>query len=149
MQNTTFILIIVILSAVLGFQGCSEPRRDYRKAPPPELSTVLDMHGRWIDLDLAVETAATDAGMAVLSSDNWQTMVQYELVTETGLPASLVVTGIRENENVKAESGVSNINDHEKPGIRRAEARVGRLRDGALELRLLKALEKHLNNPEN
>ncbi len=139
----------MILSGVLGFQGCSEPKRDYRKAPPPELSTVMDMSGRWIDLDSAVAAAAADTGLAVLKSDYWQTMVRYELVTETGQPASLVVIGIRESENGQVESGVSNINNNEKPGIRRAEARVGRLRDGAFEHRFLEALAEHLSNPEN
>ena len=149
MQKTNIYIIIMVLSGIFAVPGCSEPQRNYQKAPPPEHSTVMEIHGNWIDLDEAVAAAAADAGMAILSSDRWNTMVMYKLVTETGQPGSLVVIGNRD-DHPEATTGSTNTpdatggEDQYQPGLCRAEARVGRLRNAQREQQLLKALKLHL-----
>jgi len=144
MHKSIIIIIITILSGISTVPGCSQPQRNYQKAPPPELSTVMEIHGNWIDLDDSVAAAASETGLAILASDRWNTMVKYELVTDTGQPASLVVIGDRGDLTERGTNSVSGGGTH-KLGIYRAEARVGRLRDARREQNLLEALNIHLH----
>jgi len=123
--------------------GCSTVRRDYRKAHPPQISTILEMQGDWIDLDGAVSSAASETGLAVISTDRWQVLVRYEMVTDGGQRGELMVVGRRQGERQQS------VENSEKPtsdqsGIERAEVRIGRFRDANREAEFLEALRRNL-----
>lgn len=123
--------------------GCTTVRRDYRKAHPPQISTILDMQGDWIDLDGAVSSAASATGLAVISTDRWQALVRYEMVTDGGQRGELIVVGKRQDEGQRGiESSAKPTSDQN--GIERAEVRIGRFRDADREVEFLKALRRSL-----
>ncbi len=124
---------------VIGMSGCaSEPHRDLTKAHPAERSTVIALpdDGRWIDLEGAVDLAATDAGMAVVGIDRWELGIMFQLQTQRDQSGSLLVVGRRLDI---WDEGVGIL----KPT--HAEARIGRLGDPQGEERMLQMLYWHLN----
>ncbi len=128
-------VLLMVVAGIFGIFGCAAPQRDLGRAVPPMVSTVLELEGDWVDLEAAVATAASDAGLAVVGVDRWRTMVMFELVTDGGQAGELVVMGIRAGDEDEGE---------DVEGIARGEARIGRFRDGNREGLLLSSLRDEL-----
>lgn len=126
------LLVSITIGATIGLSGCSTARRDLTRAYPPEPATVIELRGRLIDLETAVRSAADANGMAIIAIDRWTLAVIFELRTERGQPAELLVVGDQNGEN----------GGHDV--VERAEARIGRFGSPAREAEFLESLRDEL-----
>lgn len=123
-------------------------QRDRTRAHPPLPSSLIDVEGRWVDVETAAARAASDVGMAVVGVDRWHRAVFISLRTDADQPASLLVGGRRrptENLNtVGAEAADRTVFAEGSTGVEWAEARVGRLGAPEREAALLVAFRERL-----